>query len=131
MLMIVCVLICKFSQYPYLAVCAISGMNWSVVVAGFLAHLVFFYSIFDIYFTSPLVHGMTPHRSRRVQPPAKRLVLFVGDGLRADTFYRLKDNDVSLAPYLRCVLSPSNFLAEIDSACQRLACVSNSSQNFL
>ncbi|XP_014665671.1 PREDICTED: GPI ethanolamine phosphate transferase 1-like [Priapulus caudatus] len=49
-------------------------------------HLVLFSSIFDIYFTTPLVHGMTPYQLP-VSPPAKRLVLFVADGLRADSLF--------------------------------------------
>ncbi|KAM5157229.1 GPI ethanolamine phosphate transferase 1 isoform 2-T5 [Mantella aurantiaca] len=72
-------------------------------IVGLLVHLVFFGSIFDIYFTSPLVHGMTPQHT--VLPsPAKRLVLFVADGLRADTFYKLDENGISRAPYLREVI---------------------------
>lgn len=54
---------------------------------GFLAiamvfHLVYMYSIFDIYFVSPIVSGMREFRVERpagVQAPAKRLVLFVGE----------------------------------------------------
>ncbi|XP_075069043.1 GPI ethanolamine phosphate transferase 1 [Mixophyes fleayi] len=68
-----------------------------------LVHLVFFFSIFDIYFTSPLVHGMTPQRTL-FPPPAKRLVLFVADGLRADTFFELDENGASRAPYLRNII---------------------------
>ncbi|XP_063779050.1 GPI ethanolamine phosphate transferase 1 isoform X2 [Pseudophryne corroboree] len=68
-----------------------------------LVHLVFFVSIFDIYFTSPLVHGMTPQRTL-LTPPAKRLVLFVADGLRADTFFELDENGASRAPYLRDIM---------------------------
>ena len=77
-------------------------MDLSLVIIGFLVHLVLFASIFDIYFTSPLVHGMTPY-SMPHEPPAKRLVLFVGDGLRADKFYELTDEKKSRAPYLRCI----------------------------
>jgi hypothetical protein len=53
---------------------------------GFLAialtfHLVYIFSIFDIYFVSPIVSGMREFEVERpdgVEPPAKRLVLFVG-----------------------------------------------------
>ncbi|KAK7114393.1 GPI ethanolamine phosphate transferase 1-like [Littorina saxatilis] len=76
---------------------------WQVIVAGVVVHLILFYSIFDIYFTSPLVHGMTPYTSRSV-PPAKRLVLFVADGLRADKFFELDEGGRPRAPYLRKVI---------------------------
>lgn len=50
---------------------------------GFLAiavvfHLVYVYSIFDIYFVSPIVSGMTTQGLFAEKAPAKRLVLFVG-----------------------------------------------------
>lgn len=70
------------------------------IVAGILVHCVFLISIFDIYFTSPLVHGMTPHQIL-LPPPAQRLVLFVADGLRADSLYTLDDSGNSNAPFLR------------------------------
>ncbi|XP_004579512.2 GPI ethanolamine phosphate transferase 1 [Ochotona princeps] len=70
---------------------------------GLFVHLVFFVSIFDIYFTSPLVHGTTP-RVTPLPAPAKRLVLFVADGLRADSFYELDANGSSRAPFLRNVI---------------------------
>ncbi|XP_070574124.1 GPI ethanolamine phosphate transferase 1-like [Ptychodera flava] len=78
-------------------------MNWQLIVAGFVVHLVFFYSIFDIYFTSPLVHGMSPH-STTLSPPAKRLVLFVADGLRADTLFELDEQGETRSPYLRNIM---------------------------
>lgn len=55
------------------------------------------YSVFDIYFVSPVFHGMTPHKSGG-QPPAKRVVLFVADGLRAASMYG--DQMELLTPYL-------------------------------
>lgn len=73
------------------------------IIAGLLVHCVFLASIFDIYFTSPLVHGMTPQRTP-LPPPAKRLVLFVADGLRADALYELDDNGTPQAPYLRNII---------------------------
>ncbi|CAI9592555.1 unnamed protein product [Staurois parvus] len=72
-------------------------------LVGLLVHLVFFGSIFDIYFTSPLVHGTTPQQTS-LPSPAKRLVLFVADGLRADTFFELDENGISRAPYLREII---------------------------
>lgn len=86
---------------------------------GFLAialafHLVYIYSIFDIYFVSPIVSGMREfgvERAEGVEAPAKRLVLFVGDGLRADKAFQSfpephpkDDADLvprPLAPFLR------------------------------
>ena len=88
---------------------------------GFLAiavvfHLVYLYSIFDIYFVSPIVTGMRAYEVERksgASAPAKRLVLYVGDGLRADKAFQSfpdpsPDNQTSidltpkpLAPFLR------------------------------
>lgn len=75
-------------------------------------HLVYIYSIFDIYFVSPIVHGMKPYAVPQDRAPAKRLVLFVGDGLRADKAFQSfpdpspesADTDLTprpLAPFLR------------------------------
>lgn len=73
------------------------------LLVSILFHLLFTASIFDIYFTSPVVH---PTRRYSIQdtytqgessddatfdtqtPPADRLVLIVGDGLRADTLFK-------------------------------------------
>ncbi|KAI3332311.1 PigN-domain-containing protein [Xylariaceae sp. AK1471] len=77
-------------------------------------HLVYIYSIFDIYFVSPIVSGMQLFQLERPsgeKAPADRLVLFVGDGLRADKAfqwfpepYPKTDEDLTprpLAPFLR------------------------------
>lgn len=89
-------------------------------------HLIYAYSIFDIYFVSPIVRGMRSfgvERPPNVSPPAQRLVLFVADGLRADkAFQPLPDPSpedpadadsedlVYLAPFIRSrVLSHGTF----------------------
>ncbi|KAM5370532.1 hypothetical protein ACJZ2D_008465 [Fusarium nematophilum] len=86
---------------------------------GFMAiavvfHLVYILSIFDIYFVSPIVSGMqlfNVDRPEASKAPADRLVLFVGDGLRADKAFQShpepypeSEEDLvprPLAPYLR------------------------------
>lgn len=70
-----------------------------LIIAGIVTHAVFLVAVFENYICSPLVHGMEIY-SVRQQPPAKRLVLFVADGLRADKFFHIKDN-IARAPYLR------------------------------
>lgn len=80
-------------------------LDKTLLFIGVAVHVVIFFSIFDVYFKSPLIHGMQPiARSSLVdetttQPAAKRLCLFVADGLRADTFFNLIERDHSL--YLR------------------------------
>lgn len=77
-------------------------LDTHVLLIGVVVHLIIFYSIFDVYFISPLVHGMEPvSKLSEQKPPAKRLCLFVADGLRADTFFDLIDRDKSL--YLRLI----------------------------
>ena len=51
------------------------------LAAAVVFHLVYIYSIFDIYFVSPIVSGMQPvsvDRPANQKSPADRLVLFVG-----------------------------------------------------
>ncbi|KAF2019347.1 GPI ethanolamine phosphate transferase 1 [Aaosphaeria arxii CBS 175.79] len=89
------------------------GRNRFLAIAV-LFHLLYIYSIFSIYFVSPIVHGMREHRVDTQEAPAKRLVLFVGDGLRADKAFQSfpdpspnsEDSEAAkvprpLAPFLR------------------------------
>lgn len=48
-------------------------------------HVVFLLSIFDIYFKSPIVKNVVVYQPN-YEAPADRLVLFVVDGLRAESF---------------------------------------------
>ena len=53
------------------------GRNGFLAIAA-IFHLIYMYSIFDIYFVSPIVSGMRAFSSDISAAPAKRLVLFVG-----------------------------------------------------
>ncbi|KAI9475586.1 MAG: Phosphatidylinositolglycan class N-domain-containing protein [Benjaminiella poitrasii] len=75
-----------------------------LLIIGVIFHIIYLFSIFDIYFTSPLVHGMKPHKSP-LEAPADRLVLFVGDGLRADKLYELDEHGETRAPFLRNIVT--------------------------
>lgn len=89
-------------------------------------HLIYAYSIFDIYFVSPIVTGMKSFgvdRPPSANAPAKRLVLFVADGLRADKAFEPvldpspedpadpeSEKSIHLAPFIRSrVLSHGTF----------------------
>ena len=61
--------------------------NWVGTVTGSALHLIFLVSVFDIHFKSPIVSVSDPPPPA-FPPPAKRLVLFVADGLRAQSFYQ-------------------------------------------
>ena len=70
------------------------------VILSLIVHVIFFLSVFDIYFTSPIVHGVKEFK-QTISSPASRLVLFVADGLRADKFFELDENENTRAPFLR------------------------------
>lgn len=96
----------------------------TLLLAGLIFHLVYIGSVFDCYFTSPVVNGM--ERYTAGTGDAKRLVLIVGkasrlgmvycvlswclgDGLRADllfnmnAFKSLPNASEVTAPYLRAI----------------------------
>lgn len=88
--------------------------KWTVLFVGIVFHLLFTMSIFDIYFVSPLVHGMR-HYSTPEDAPAQRLFLVVGDGLRADKCFDNITHPITgkseyLAPFIRSkVLNDATF----------------------
>lgn len=59
------------------------GRNGFLAIAV-LFHLIYVYSVFDTYFTSPIVHGMQAYEVPADKAPAQRLVLFVGRSLNID-----------------------------------------------
>ncbi|KAE8891532.1 GPI ethanolamine phosphate transferase 1 [Phytophthora fragariae] len=62
-----------------------------LLVLGVAFHALYVLSIFDIYFTSPVV----PHVESVAYtdaPPAKRVLVFVADGCRADKFFEAKNS---------------------------------------
>lgn len=66
-------------------------LSLKISILGFIVQLSLLVSIFDIYFKSPIINGI-PDQKVLYEPPADRLVLFVADGLRADTFYKHVDH---------------------------------------
>ncbi|KAF9221780.1 PigN-domain-containing protein [Gyrodon lividus] len=78
-----------------------------LLILGIIFHVVFIASVFDCYFTSPVVHGMTRHGAHSGE--SKRLVLIVGDGLRADLLFTpngfspVESSPEVVAPYLRSI----------------------------
>ncbi|TFK43974.1 Phosphatidylinositolglycan class N-domain-containing protein [Crucibulum laeve] len=79
-----------------------------LLILGLIFHLVFIASVFDCYFISPVVSGMERYSVGAAE--AKRLVLIVGDGLRADLLFNKKpfpnieSSPEIIAPYLRSIV---------------------------
>lgn len=68
------------------------------ILIGLVVHVLILWSGFDVYFKSPLIHGMKQHRTTDT-PPAKRLVLIVSDGLRAEAIFQQRSD--YLTPFLK------------------------------
>ena len=60
-----------------------------MIIIGSVFHLLFGYSMFDIFFKFPLNYGMTPHSSNLTQNeiPSNRIVIIALDGTRSDIFF--------------------------------------------
>ncbi|KAL5485869.1 MCD4 [Sanghuangporus weigelae] len=80
------------------------SITWTLAL-GLFFHIVYIMSVFDCYFTSPVVHGMQHFNAGGAE--AKRLILIVADGLRSDLLYNMKPfpsipgSPEIVAPYLR------------------------------
>ncbi|KAG9433895.1 GPI ethanolamine phosphate transferase 1 [Apis mellifera carnica] len=59
--------------------------NYLFVIWGLTMHLIFLWGILDVNFHSPIIQEL-PNVSILKNAPAKRLVLFIADGLRFRTF---------------------------------------------
>ncbi|XP_041975554.1 GPI ethanolamine phosphate transferase 1 [Aricia agestis] len=66
-------------------------------ILGLVIHITFLFSIFDIYFKSPIVNDVVPYRPHH-DAVSERLVLIVVDGLRAESF-----TNYTTMPYLRSI----------------------------
>ncbi|XP_071558894.1 GPI ethanolamine phosphate transferase 1 [Temnothorax nylanderi] len=71
-----------------------TGKNYLFVLWGLTMHLILLWGVLDVNFHSPIIRGL-PVVPAPSGPPAKRLLLFVADGLRFQTFIE------NPPPYLR------------------------------
>lgn len=58
----------------------------TLIISAVFIHIIFLLSVFYIYFRSIIVPDLSPLKDLD-SPPAKRLVLIVADGLRAESFF--------------------------------------------
>ena len=83
---------------------AVFPREGKVLILGLFVHILYLAAIFDVYFRSPLVRNITPLQVTTTAP-AKRVVLFVADGLRADKFFTTDEKfPKSRAPFLRQIV---------------------------
>ncbi|XP_011207337.2 GPI ethanolamine phosphate transferase 1 [Bactrocera dorsalis] len=80
------------------------------IINAIVVHLLLLGSIFVIYFRSPIIAGLQPQRPIHLEAPAKRLVLIVTDGLRAESFFRNGCEDI---PNLSKLILKTNGLVGI------------------
>ncbi|XP_075169933.1 phosphatidylinositol glycan anchor biosynthesis class N [Haematobia irritans] len=82
------------------------------IIYSVVLHILLLGSIFVIYFRSPVITGLQPQfPSHNIQPPAKRLVLFVTDGLRAESFFH--DNCADIPNLKKLILNVDNSLVGV------------------
>uniref|UniRef100_A0A8D8YVA9 GPI ethanolamine phosphate transferase 1 n=1 Tax=Cacopsylla melanoneura TaxID=428564 RepID=A0A8D8YVA9_9HEMI len=74
-----------------------------IFIALILIHVLFFLSIFEIYFKSPIIENIPLSEKAQGIQLAKRVVIFYADGVRAEKFYEVLNGN-SYSPYLRNLL---------------------------
>lgn len=62
-----------------------------IPIMGFIMHVILIYVLFDTDTRSPLLKDLSVYKIKLRATPANRLVLFNGDGIRARTFFRMKN----------------------------------------
>lgn len=72
----------------------------ALIALSIFLHILFLLSVFYIYFRSIIVPDLQPLKDLE-KPPAKRLVLIVSDGLRAESFF---DQNCNRTPFLKKIL---------------------------
>lgn len=71
-----------------------------LILLSVILHILFLLSVFYIYFRSIIIPDLKPLKNLD-NSPAKRLVLIVSDGLRAESFF---EQDCNRTPFLKNVL---------------------------
>uniref|UniRef100_A0A1A9VDD4 GPI ethanolamine phosphate transferase 1 n=1 Tax=Glossina austeni TaxID=7395 RepID=A0A1A9VDD4_GLOAU len=84
------------------------GNIWYIYATVF--HVLLLGSIFVTYFRSPVIQGLKPQQPLPREAPAKRLVLIVADGLRAQSFFY---ENLSNVPNLRQLIKEQQGLLGI------------------
>lgn len=80
------------------------------IIYSIILHALLLASIFVIYFRSPVITNLQPQPSLSLEAPAKRLVLFVTDGLRAESFFH---NNCENIPHLKELMRIKNSLVGV------------------
>lgn len=71
-----------------------------LIICAVFIHILFLLSVFYIYFRSIIVQGLHPLKDLD-DAPAKRLVLIVSDGLRAESFFH---QNCDRTPFIKDIL---------------------------
>ncbi|KAH8420834.1 hypothetical protein KR222_006210, partial [Zaprionus bogoriensis] len=85
-------------------------------IFALLVHILLLGFIFRIYFSATIITGLHPqstHRALGLEPPADRLVVFIIDGFRAESFFQ---KNCSSLPSIQSILKDQG-LAGIARAC--------------